>query len=168
MSPERTADGRYIVVDGRRWRATDPSIPDPFRKELVSELMAARRAVKDAPSDAAVTAARARVQDAKVALGERGTPWWEEPDEDALRGRISAALRTMLRKRGAAKTVCPSDIARIVGSPDWRGVMDSVRQVAVELAREGQIQVMQRGRRVPDPAATSGPLRYGAGPALTR
>ncbi|WP_226902050.1 ParB/Srx family N-terminal domain-containing protein [Phycicoccus mangrovi] len=24
---ERTHDGRYVVVDGRRWRATDPGIP---------------------------------------------------------------------------------------------------------------------------------------------
>lgn len=26
--PERTPDGRYIVVKGRRWRATDPEIPE--------------------------------------------------------------------------------------------------------------------------------------------
>ena len=26
--PEHTPDGRYIVVNGRRWRATDPEIPD--------------------------------------------------------------------------------------------------------------------------------------------
>ncbi|MGW5066188.1 hypothetical protein ACWEQJ_08710 [Streptomyces cyaneofuscatus] len=26
--PERTPDGRYIVVRGRRWRATDPEIPE--------------------------------------------------------------------------------------------------------------------------------------------
>lgn len=25
---ERTDDGRYIVVKGRRWRASDPSIPE--------------------------------------------------------------------------------------------------------------------------------------------
>lgn len=31
------------MVDGRRWRATDPSIPEPLRQELVNELMAARR-----------------------------------------------------------------------------------------------------------------------------
>ena len=65
--PERTPDGRYIVVDGRRWRATDPSIPEALAAELRSELMAARRAVGAREPDA-----RARVQDAKVALGERG------------------------------------------------------------------------------------------------
>ena len=30
--PERTPDGRYIVVDGRRWRATDPSLPEEGRQ----------------------------------------------------------------------------------------------------------------------------------------
>ena len=34
--------------------------------------MAARRGVKEGAPDA-----RARVHDAKVALGERGEPWWE-------------------------------------------------------------------------------------------
>ena len=30
---ERTPDGRFIVVGGRRWRASDPSIPDALRQE---------------------------------------------------------------------------------------------------------------------------------------
>jgi hypothetical protein len=33
--PERTPDGRYIVVDGRRWRAGDPGLPEERRTELV-------------------------------------------------------------------------------------------------------------------------------------
>jgi uncharacterized protein len=82
MPPERTPDGRYIVVDGRRWRASDPGLPEERRQELVNELMAARRAVgaaKRADDADAERAARDRVHAAKVALGERGTPWWEEP-----------------------------------------------------------------------------------------
>jgi uncharacterized protein len=77
---ERTPDGRYVVIDGRRWRATDPSLPEERRRELVGELMSARRAVKDAlraGDEGAERAARCRVHAAKVALGERGTPWWE-------------------------------------------------------------------------------------------
>jgi len=80
--PERTPDGRYIVVDGRRWRASDPGLPPARRDELVRELMAARRAVgaaKRAGDASAERAARDRVHAAKVALGERGTPWWIEP-----------------------------------------------------------------------------------------
>lgn len=80
--PERTPDGRYIVVNGRRWRASDPGLPDARRQELVDELMSARRAVgtaKRAGDADAERSARDRVHAAKVALGERGTPWWEEP-----------------------------------------------------------------------------------------
>lgn len=80
----RTEDGRWIVVDGRRWRASDPGVPEPLRQELVDELMDARRAVGAARrlADAEAEAqARARIQHAKVALGERGHPWWELPTE---------------------------------------------------------------------------------------
>jgi hypothetical protein len=82
MSAPRTPDGRYVVVDGRRWRASDPGLSEERRTELVGELMSARRAVgaaKRAQDAEAERAARARVHAAKVALGERGTPWWEQP-----------------------------------------------------------------------------------------
>jgi hypothetical protein len=38
-------DERYIVIDGRRWRRSDPALPEERRQELVSELMSARSAV---------------------------------------------------------------------------------------------------------------------------
>jgi hypothetical protein len=76
--PEHTADGRYIVVAGRRWRATDPMIPPEREAELRSALMAWRREVKVARGADAEPRARAGVQAAKVALGERGSPWWEQ------------------------------------------------------------------------------------------
>ena len=78
--PERTPDGRYVVIDGRRWRATDPSLPEEERVRLVSELMDARREVGRAlraKDEGAERAARARVHAAKLALGERGPKWWE-------------------------------------------------------------------------------------------
>lgn len=81
--PVTSDDGRYIIVGGRRWRATDPALPEDVAAVLRKALMAARRDVgtrKRAGQDPAP--ARARVQAAKVALGERGTAWWEQsPDE---------------------------------------------------------------------------------------
>ena len=76
-----TPDGRYLVIDGRRWRATDPRLPERRRKELVRELMSARSAVgwaKRRSDGEAEQKARARVHAAKVALGERGPRWWED------------------------------------------------------------------------------------------
>lgn len=78
--PERTPDGHHVIIDGRRWRATDPSLAEDRRQELVDELMSARRAVGAAKrsGDAdAERAARDRVHAAKVGLGERGPRWWE-------------------------------------------------------------------------------------------
>jgi hypothetical protein len=81
-----TPDGRYFVVRGRLWRMADPSL-DPARREaLVRDLMAARRALRDAKGDDGATrAARARVDAAKRALGERGPPWWTDGAPDWTR-----------------------------------------------------------------------------------
>ena len=76
--PERTPDGRYVVIDGRRWRATDPDIPEERAAELRSILMAWRREVRRTKGTDEERASRDGVQAAKVGLGERGTPWWEQ------------------------------------------------------------------------------------------
>ncbi|HEX8298262.1 MAG TPA: hypothetical protein VF594_03805 [Rubricoccaceae bacterium] len=79
----QTPDGRYFVTGGRLWRRSNPDLPEPDRTRLVAELMDARRAVGTATraddADAERTA-RARVDAAKVALGERGPTWWDGPD----------------------------------------------------------------------------------------
>jgi len=33
--PERTEDGRYVIIRGRRWRATDPAIPRTPQRRFV-------------------------------------------------------------------------------------------------------------------------------------
>ncbi len=83
---EYTPDGRYVVVNGRRWRATDPEIPEGRRDELQRILMAWRREVKRTRGTDEESRSRAGVQAAKVALGERGEAWWEQ-DEASRRRR---------------------------------------------------------------------------------
>ena len=78
---EKTKDGHHVVIDGRKWRATNPKLSEEERQKLVNELMSARREVGralKAGDKAAEQAARNRVQAAKVGLGERGRKWWEE------------------------------------------------------------------------------------------
>ncbi|MHA6761271.1 hypothetical protein [Streptacidiphilus sp. PAMC 29251] len=78
--PEKTPDGHHVVIGGRRWRATDPSLPEATADRLRHHLMAGRRAVRTALAAGDAEAehkARSRVHTAKTALGERGTPWWE-------------------------------------------------------------------------------------------
>ena len=89
--PETTPDGRYLVIDGRRWRATDPAIPEDRRDELTRILMAWRRDVRRTRGTDEEATSRAGVQAAKVALGERGTPWWEQSDAER-RERWSAKV----------------------------------------------------------------------------
>ncbi|TFV54897.1 hypothetical protein E4P42_24565 [Mycobacterium sp. PS03-16] len=89
-----TEDGHHVVIDGRRWRATDPAIPEARRAELTRVLMAWRREVRRTVGTDRERRARAGVQAAKVALGERGTPpWWEQSLEER-RARWQADVPT--------------------------------------------------------------------------
>lgn len=70
-----TPDGRYIIVRGRLWRKSDPSLPEETRQRLTDELMDARRdvgAALRAGDPAAERHARQRVDKAKHALGRAG------------------------------------------------------------------------------------------------
>ena len=81
--PPKSDDGRYVVINGRRWRATDPNIPEARRAELTRILMAWRREVKRTRGTDEEADSRAGVNAAKIALGERGTPpWWEQTDTE--------------------------------------------------------------------------------------
>lgn len=82
-SHPETPDRRYLVVRGRLWRRSNPALDGETRDRLVGELMAARRAVRDAGGDPGATAlARKRVDRAKISLGERGPVWWEDGAPD--------------------------------------------------------------------------------------
>lgn len=84
---ELTEDGRYLVVDGRRWRAEDPELPPQEAAALRSALGRARSAVRRTEGDER-RRVRERVQLAKEGLGERGEPWWElTVTERTLRAR---------------------------------------------------------------------------------
>jgi hypothetical protein len=80
-------DDHFFVVDGRRWRRTDPVIPEETAAALRSHLGRERNAVKQAKrsgDDAALEAARHRNGLAKHGLGERGPEWWERPEADRI------------------------------------------------------------------------------------
>ncbi len=80
-----TPDRRYFVVAGRLWRTSNPHLAPEERQRLVNQLMTARRqvgaAVKAGDKDAE-RGARAAVDQAKRALGERGPVWWDDGAPD--------------------------------------------------------------------------------------
>ena len=84
MTAPKTPDGRYILVRGRLWRASNPNLPETTRESLVEGLMAARRRVQSSDPEV-VSAARQSVDAAKHALGERGPVWWTDGAPDLNR-----------------------------------------------------------------------------------
>jgi hypothetical protein len=87
-----TPDGRYFVVKGRLWRMSNPDLPPDRRQELVDALMRARREVgvaRKAGDTERERNARAAVDEAKRALGERGPVWWTDGAADFNRHLVA-------------------------------------------------------------------------------
>ncbi|MFK5634101.1 MULTISPECIES: 2-polyprenylphenol hydroxylase [unclassified Ornithinimicrobium] len=83
---------RWLVVDGRRWRRQDPSLPADVAARLLSHLGRGRSGVGAATRAGDDPAPwRRRVDLAKHGLGERGVPWWEQSPDDR-QARWTAAL----------------------------------------------------------------------------
>jgi hypothetical protein len=80
-----TPDQRYFVVRGRLWRRTNPFLAEDRKAQIVSELMRARRAIKQAKvagDEEKEATARRAVDTAKRSLGERGPVWWNDGAPD--------------------------------------------------------------------------------------
>ncbi|TBN58344.1 biopolymer transporter Tol [Glaciihabitans arcticus] len=85
--PEPQDDDHWLVINGRRWRRTDPALSDDLVEALKSHLGRGRSAVgvsRRAGDDVATAAARKRVGLAKHGLGERGPRWWDSEVEDRI------------------------------------------------------------------------------------
>ena len=83
-----TPDGRYIVIQGRLWRAANPSLAAEAKVRHTRELLNGRRALKTAKltgDEEAITAARKLIANAQVGLGERGKVWWKDGAPDLNR-----------------------------------------------------------------------------------
>ena len=80
----------------------------------------------------------------------------------SLDDEIEALILELCRKRGADKTICPSEVARALQQheADWRSLMPAIRNVTGKLVRHGTIRATQRGRSI-DPEAAAGPIRLG-------
>ena len=174
----RTPDGRYLVVRGRLWRASNPALDDAVRDRWVKTLMEARRAIGSAMRQGDAMAqrrARQRMHRAKVALGERGAVWWDDgaPDENrrladntryaewfarARRGR--QAIEALLDQRQPSASICPSEVARVVSPRGWRAHLEEVRDLGRHLAQRGEVVITQRGRRCDPYLRVRGPVRY--------
>ncbi len=71
---------------------------------------------------------------------------------------IKNTILTMAASRGTDKTICPSEVARVLFGENWRKEMQTVRDAAFDLAGKNQVMVTQKGKKV-GPENLKGPIR---------
>jgi len=72
---------------------------------------------------------------------------------------LEQTTMSMLADRAATATICPSEVARAVGTEDsWRSLMEPARRAARRLVAAGQVEITQGGRVI-DPSTAKGPIR---------
>lgn len=72
---------------------------------------------------------------------------------------LEDGIRSLLDRRAATASICPSEAARLVGGDDgWRELMEPARRAARRLVASGEVEITQSGRVV-DPSSAKGPIR---------
>ncbi len=71
---------------------------------------------------------------------------------------VSATILVLASERGNDKTICPSEVARMLWPGKWRDHMEEVKSAAFALRDEGKVQISQKGREVAD-NKVKGPIR---------
>jgi hypothetical protein len=72
--------------------------------------------------------------------------------------KIATTILSTAIHRGAEKSTCPSEIARMLFPDDWRKRMKDVREVAIDLHNKGSVAITQKGTLV-DVDNIKGPVR---------
>ncbi|MGC8549540.1 MAG: DUF3253 domain-containing protein [Acidobacteriaceae bacterium] len=78
---------------------------------------------------------------------------------DAADAALEEAVLTLLARRGAGKTICPSEVARALHPEDWEQWMARTRAAGRRLVAQGKIVITQRGQ-VADPSRARGAIRF--------
>ncbi|SFA54456.1 Protein of unknown function [Pedobacter suwonensis] len=71
---------------------------------------------------------------------------------------IAERILAVAEQRGADKSTCPSEIARMLFPGRWREQMAAVMEVAIDLCNNGKISITQKGKEV-DVKKIKGPVR---------
>ena len=71
---------------------------------------------------------------------------------------LRESILTLLDQRDEGKTICPSEAAREAFPENWRDHMEITRQVGIDLAERGEIEICQGGKKVSD-YQFRGPIR---------
>jgi Protein of unknown function (DUF3253) len=79
--------------------------------------------------------------------------------------RLRAAMVALAQHRGPNSSICPSDAARAVGGHDWRDLTGLSRSIAFALARDGAVEITQRGEVLDPDQPAHGPIRIRTPPS---
>lgn len=82
----------------------------------------------------------------------------QEKNTGGLTIDLSSAILTVATQRGAEKSTCPSEIARMLFPGDWRKHMAEVVHAAVDLHQQNKVTITQKGRAI-DVKHIKGPIR---------
>ncbi|MCF0072250.1 DUF3253 domain-containing protein [Dyadobacter sp. CY261] len=72
--------------------------------------------------------------------------------------KIATTILSTAIHRGAEKSTCPSEIARMLFPNGWRKHMKDVLEVAIDLHNKGSVVITQKGMPV-DVKNIKGPVR---------
>ena len=72
--------------------------------------------------------------------------------------RIRDAIIALCTARGVDKSICPSEVAQALDGEAWRSHLSRVRSVAADLARQGRIDILRKGKPI-DPDRVKGVIR---------
>jgi hypothetical protein len=79
--------------------------------------------------------------------------------------RLRAAILALAQHRGSDSSICPSDAARAIGGQQWRDLTADSRSTALALARDGEVDVTQRGEVIDPSRPPRGPIRIRISPS---
>jgi hypothetical protein len=77
---------------------------------------------------------------------------------DRVDRALECAIDDLLDQRGAGRSICPSEAARVIAPDDWRPLMERARMAARRLVAARRLEMTQGGRVV-DPSTARGPVR---------
>ena len=97
-------------------------------------------------------------------LGERGRPWWDPVTDESLAARSASAAVALLRSRDTASSICPSDVARVVGGERWRDRLAAVRTHLWAMVDDGVLRATQGDDDLTTRSGVKGPIRLRRGP----
>lgn len=71
---------------------------------------------------------------------------------------VDTAILTLVKARGAGKSISPADVAQSLDLENWRGRLAAVKASAARLAQAGEVDILRKGKPV-DPANFKGVYR---------